>query len=320
MRRFPVLVVAAVLALPALAQQKKRVAVLDFDYATVRSSAAAVFGTDQDIGKGIADMIVDRLVNDGTYSVIERKAIAKVISEQNFSNSSRADSSTAAQIGRILGVDAIIVGSITQFGRDDKSTGVGGGALSRVSGRFGIGGVKRTEAKAVVGISARMVRTDTAEIVTAATGTGESARKGTSLLGAGGGDIVGGGKVDMASKNFSQTLIGEATGAAVTQLCGQLAQQSAKLPRKVVVVNGLVADASGDSLILNIGSRAGLQVGDRLQVRRKIRDVKDPATGRILRSIEDRIGEVVITEVDERSAVAKYTGTTPAKVGDAVKN
>jgi len=61
-------------------------------------------------------------------------------------------------------------------------------------------------------------------------------------------------------------------------------------------------------------------VGDRLQVRRKIREVRDPASGKVLRSIEDKIGEVVITEVDERSAVGSYTGTTPAKVGDAVRN
>ena len=102
------------------AQNKKRVAVMDFDYATVRSSVAALFGGDADVGKGIADLLVTRLVNDGVYSVIERKALDKIIAEQNFSNSDRANPDTAAKIGRILGVEAIIVGSITQFGRDDK--------------------------------------------------------------------------------------------------------------------------------------------------------------------------------------------------------
>ncbi len=210
---------AAALASTAVAQQKKRVAVMDFDYATVRSVVAAEFGTDQDIGKGICDLIVEKLVQGGKYSVIERKALDKILAEQNFSNSDRADATTAAKIGRILGVDAIVIGSITQFGRDDKNTGVGGGALSRVSGRFGVGGVKRSEGKAVVGISARMVNIDTAEILATAKGVGESARKGTSLLGAGGGDVVGGGAVDMTSKNFGSTIIGEAVDAAVTQLC-----------------------------------------------------------------------------------------------------
>jgi hypothetical protein len=80
-----------------------------------------------------------------------------------------------------------------------------------------------------------------------------------------------------------------------------------------------VADASGNSLVLNVGSRAGVRVGDRLQVRRKTRDIKDPATGKVLRSIESQLGEVVITEVDERSAVGNFTGATPPRVGDVVK-
>ena len=39
----------------ASGQQKKRVAVMNFDYATVQSGVAALFGSNQDIGKGIAD-------------------------------------------------------------------------------------------------------------------------------------------------------------------------------------------------------------------------------------------------------------------------
>src|SRR5229473_1070345 len=95
------------------AAQKKRVAVLDFDYGTVQTSVAALFGSNQDVGKGITDMLVEKLVKDGKYSVIERKALDKILAEQNFSNSDRANPATAARIGQILGVDAIIMGSIT---------------------------------------------------------------------------------------------------------------------------------------------------------------------------------------------------------------
>ena len=44
------------------AQVKKRIAVLDFDYATVQSSVSAVFGTNVDVGKGITDLLVTNLV------------------------------------------------------------------------------------------------------------------------------------------------------------------------------------------------------------------------------------------------------------------
>jgi hypothetical protein len=124
----------------------------------------------------------------------------------------------------------------------------------------------------------------------------------------------------MSSSNFGQTIIGEAVDRATTDLCAQLNEQAAKLPNKVYTINGLVADATGGTLVLNVGSRAGLKVGDRLEVRRKIRDVKDPSTGRVLRSIEDRVGEVVITDVDEASSVGTFSGSTPAKAGDVVKS
>ena len=73
-------------------------------------------------------------------------------------------------------MDAIIVGSITQFGRDDKKTDVGGGALGGVTGRFGIGGVRKTKSTAVVQITARMIDTSTAEILASVTSKSEASR------------------------------------------------------------------------------------------------------------------------------------------------
>ena len=70
MRKISVLLAAAlVLAGSSFGQQKKRVAVMNFDYSTVQSGVAAIFGTNQDVGKGVADLIVEKMVNAGTYSV-----------------------------------------------------------------------------------------------------------------------------------------------------------------------------------------------------------------------------------------------------------
>jgi curli biogenesis system outer membrane secretion channel CsgG len=322
MRR-PVILVFALLALvtASQAQKKKRVAVMNFDYATVHATVLSIWGADQDIGKGIADMLVDKLVNDGQYSVIERKELDKILAEQNFSNSDRADPNSAAKLGKVLGVDAIIIGSITQFGRDDKKTGVGGGGFGRFGGNLGIGGVQKREAKAEVAITARLINTETAEILASCSGKGESKRSGTSLLGAGaGGGGGGGGAFDMSSSNFGNTILGEAVHAAVDQVGQQLDEKAASLPARVVNIEGLVADASGNTLIVNVGKRAGISVGDRLEVRRKIREVKDPSTGKVIKRVEDKVGEMVVTEVDDTSATGTYTGSGPAKVGDSVRN
>ncbi|MCU1257601.1 MAG: Curli production assembly/transport component CsgG [Bryobacterales bacterium] len=300
---------------------KKRIAIMNFDYGTVQSNVNLIFGGAQDIGKGIADLVVDRLVNDGRYSVIERKAIDKIMAEQNFSNSDRADPNSAAKLGRLLGVDAIVIGSITQFGRDDKNTSVGGSALGGIAGRYGLGGVGKKQAKAAVAISARLVNTDTGEILAAVTGKGDSERSGTSLLGSGGSwGGVGSGNFDMSSKNFGDTIIGEAVAKAVTDLSSKLENESGRLTAHVVTISGVVADVSGDTLILNIGSKSGVKVGDRLVIRRSTREIKDPTTGKVIRRVEDNVGEVMISEVDESSAVGKFTGGMPAKVGDTVKS
>lgn len=303
------------------AQTKPRVAVMNFDYATVRDISSSLFGTDVDIGKGITDLLVEKLVNGGVVSVIERQALDTIIAEQNMANSDRFDSNSAAKLGRLLGVDAIITGSITQFGRDDQSTNIGGGAVGGVTRRFGLGGIGRRKAKAVVGVTARIVNVDTAEILAVATGKGESKRTGTSILGAGGSyGGAAGGMVDMKSSNFAGTLIGEAVNQAVESLATQLQENAGNLSAREVKIDGLVADATGGVLILNIGSKAGVKVGDRLKVSRIGREIRDPATQKVIRRIEEALGEVEITEVDELSSVGNFIGSNPAKVGDRVHN
>lgn len=309
------------LTLAASAQDtRKRVAVMNFDYSTVYSSVAAIFGTNADVGKGVADMLVEKLVNSGKYRVIERKQLDKILAEQNLSNSDRVDTSTAAKIGRVLGVDAIIMGSITQFGRDDKQQNIGGGVLRGVAGKYGLGGVGAKSSKAVVGLTARLVSTDTAEIMAAVSAKGESARSGASLVGSGGSyATAAGGVIDMASSNFANTILGEAVGQAVGGLATQIDANATRMPTVKIAINGLVADVSAGTVILNVGAKAGVRVGDALQIVRPVREIRDPATGKVIRRVEDAVGTVTITEVDELSSVGKFSGGAP-KVGDAVKS
>ena len=98
------LVVSAVPSARAQAPGRKaRIAVMSFDYVTVMTASSAMFGSNVDVGKGIADLLITNLVKDGTYSIIERAALDKLMAEQNFSNSDRADATSAAKLGKLLG-------------------------------------------------------------------------------------------------------------------------------------------------------------------------------------------------------------------------
>jgi len=305
-------------AAPAAGGRRKRVAIFDFDYATVQTASAAAFGTNVDVGKGISDLLVRHLVQDGTYSVIERKAMDKILGEQNFSNSDRADANSAAKIGRILGVDAIIVGSITQFGYDNKNTNVGGGGGGW--GGFGVGGFSHKKSKAVVVVDARLVNIDTAEIMGVADGKGESSRESTSLLGGGGNwHGFGAGAVDFGSSDFQQTILGEAVNAAVTQMSTELVADAPKLVARTINVEGVVAAVDGGQIVLNVGSKMGLKVGDQLTVKRITKEIKDPTTGKTLRKLTSDVGVIKLTDVDEVSAVGAPVSGSGFKVGDEVK-
>lgn len=212
--------------LPINAQSSRpTVALLDFDFGTVQHW----WSGNQDIGQGIADMIVDELVNDGSYRVIERKRLQAILAEQNFSNSERADPSakTVAQLGKALGVKYLIVGSVTKFGTEESNKSVGGGAFG--GGKFGLGRVGTAKGKANVAITARMIDVTTGEIMASARGEGTSKRSGLLLGGAGGGGAGGGGEINFGSSNFRDTILGEATELAVKDTTAKLVAAKSRL-------------------------------------------------------------------------------------------
>jgi curli biogenesis system outer membrane secretion channel CsgG len=197
---------------PAMAQAAKRpqIAIMDFDFGTVQN-----WWGQYDIGKGMADQVVDALVNDGSFRVIERKKLDTVLAEQDFARSDRADPSASklAKVGKVLGVKYIMSGSITKF-----STEARGGAV-RVKG-IGLGGKKT---KSEVYLTARIIDATTGEILVSAKGKGES-NKG------GGFDFSKGGfGVGTNSDEWRQSGLGDAQEAACNDLVVQIVAKKDRL-------------------------------------------------------------------------------------------
>jgi curli biogenesis system outer membrane secretion channel CsgG len=283
---------------------KRRIAVLDFDFAST-GVTYNVFGN-YGPSKGVSDLLTNKLVQDGTYSVIERSRIDQVLQEQNLGASGRIDAATAAQLGRILGVDVVVIGSITQFNVEEKNTGGG-------TGFFGIR-VNSEKAKATVELTARLVSTSTAEILAVAQGEGQLDQNDgqVSVMGFGGGT---------STSNLDKLLSAAAT-EATDNLSTQIVAAAPKigaLPAAVPAVNAVVADVTGGLVTINKGSGEGLQVGMKLSVERVVKQVKDPSTGTVIRRITQPVGQIVLTEVDAKSALGKVTRGVNFRVGDVVK-
>jgi len=76
---------------------------------------------------------------------------------------------------------------------------------------------------------------------------------------------------------------------------------------------------TGGQIVLNVGSKVGVKVGDQLTVERVGTEIKDPTTGKVIRRMTSPVGVVRVVDVDEQSAVADIVSGTGFKVGDVVK-
>jgi curli biogenesis system outer membrane secretion channel CsgG len=305
---------AAAASGPPTQVQKKRVIVDEFDYSTVKTAVQSVFNTQQYIGKGIRAMLVTRLAQANKVVIVERAKMATLTKEQDFNASNRVKQGSGARVGQISGADAMLSGDIVVFGRDDKKRSVKGGGL--IGGVIGGIASSKNEDKAVVTIDYRLIDAETSEIIATGEAKGESVRKGNALGAIGGvlGKGVAGVQVDMTSSNFAQTIIGEATQDCVNKLADILLEQTANMKKTVREVEGRVADVSGKTLVLNVGSNDGVNVGEVFEVLNIVREVKDPVTKETLDVVTEKTGEMTITSVRDKVATGTYTGS-PAKVG-----
>jgi len=75
----------------------------------------------QEITLELESMLVGIKVNDGPYfTVIERQAINKVISEQKFQFGGFVDENTAVNVAHLLGADGIIIGKVDDCSAEDR--------------------------------------------------------------------------------------------------------------------------------------------------------------------------------------------------------
>jgi curli biogenesis system outer membrane secretion channel CsgG len=188
------------------------VAVTDFDYGTVGYH----WWGDYDIGKGMADQVMNELLEEGSFRVVERKKLDTILAEQDFAHSDRADPGAAklSKLGKVLGVKYIITGSITKFGGEQKAQG------GRIKGI----GVGLGKAKTEVTVTARLVDTSTGEVLLAAKGEGVSKKGGGFSFSKSG---LGG--YGQNTSDFKESAIGEAQEAACKNLVASIVAKKDRL-------------------------------------------------------------------------------------------
>jgi curli biogenesis system outer membrane secretion channel CsgG len=168
-----VTLVAPVLAGAAAKSDKPRIAVLEF-----KNKADNQWWWHGG-AEASQDVFVTELVKSGKFRVVEREQLQALMAEKNLTLSGDVDPKAAIKIGKLLGVNYLLTGSVTEYGITDKSAH--GSGLGRLPG-FSAG--KRSF---VAALNARLIDTSTGEIVWADEARAEESSVKVSVGGFGGG-------------------------------------------------------------------------------------------------------------------------------------
>jgi len=270
---------------------KPTIAVMKFD-------SRAAFPIRWDIGGGMRDILVDRLVATGRYHVIERPELAAVLKEIQFQQSGATRRHRRAQPGRLKNVEYLIKGTVTDFGH--VSTHRGFGSLGSLD-VFGGG------QRAVLGLTLYVVDVESGEILCSHS-IEESVRAGDATVKAAYKDVAFGGSV------FYRTPLGRATAHAIDKAVRRVSRTVAAR-RWVPKVAAVQPDGQA---VLNGGKNRRVRPGTRYEVVTAGEPVVDPDTGDVLGARPGQpVGTLEVTRVRDRYSLAELVAGDPSalKVG-----
>ncbi|MGE4527971.1 MAG: CsgG/HfaB family protein [Rhodospirillaceae bacterium] len=271
---------AAAAQAAALAPQakvlKRKIAIGRFSNETRYGRTFLRDGDTDPLGKQASDMLANRLVESGSFLVFERPDIDKLKREQAIGGG-----------GDLIGVDTLILGSVTEFGRSTIGQ----------SGFFSA--TKRQLAHAKVEI--RLADPRTGYVFFSATGQGEATNEAADVMGFG------------SRADYDATLNDKAIGAAVSDVMNSLVTKLTERPWRTDILK-----VSGNQVFISGGARQGLKVGDALSVMREGEKVKSAQTGFTITLPATPVAGITVTalfganETDEGAVCAVTSGRLPA--------
>ncbi|MFB3897136.1 MAG: CsgG/HfaB family protein [bacterium] len=269
--RIKFLVAGLVVSLVALCfSAPLKVAILDF-----RNTSA--YAGPWHIGGGVSDMLATALFKSNKFDVIERERIGLIIKEQKFQQTDMVDASSAVELGKLLGADVIITGNVTEFGIKR-----GGLDFDRFA-PHGLTGLSVKTQTVRVAMDARMIDVQTGKLIAAedANASNSSGNVGIGIENTG---------MAFGDRGFDETSAGKATREAVNVLVQKI---SASL------YSAQVASVDGNEVIINIGKKDGVKIGDMFEIKSMGKQIIDPGTGKVLGYKKSSAGTIKITSVED---------------------
>ncbi|MFA5105297.1 MAG: CsgG/HfaB family protein [Candidatus Margulisiibacteriota bacterium] len=269
----------------------KKIAVLDFEDTSIASTqlsevdsltALAIMRGYRppqpekgQIGRSVSNILVTELVKDGTYKVIERSQLEQILNEQKLGKEGAISAADAARIGKILGVSAVVMGSVTEFNTKTE--------------RQGVLVFQRKVIVATTAVNARVVDTSTAEILFAIEGRGQEEETNIKVA-----------DIGNSSSGAREAILSAATKKAMTGIIQQLKDNAVKL--KDPVIEGFVANVDQKNVLIDVGSDHGLVKDQKLYVIKVVKEIKSRTTGEVIKKIVNVVGELQVADLDKKSS------------------
>jgi curli biogenesis system outer membrane secretion channel CsgG len=228
------------------------------------------------------------------FSVIERDKLGMVLKEQGLASAGAVDPTTAARVGKILGVKYIVMGGIDKFNIDKTQGGIG---------KFGVGG-NMVQSNATVNL--RLVDTTTAERILSLSADGNVKK--------GGGFYQGTSLSRESEWGIASETIQKAAKAVVDKLVtGEYLARISSAATPVGGMEGKVIKVEGNRAWINVGTSSGIKVGDKFNIVNVGEALIDPDSGAKLGAEEKQTGNGSVVEVQDKYAIMTFTGKAVAK-------
>ena len=277
----------------SFSQELPRIAVVGI----TSTAPGYIWRSDSPLSLGATDLMINALLNANRFRVFERAKLDLLLQEQNFQNfSGLVDQTTAVKLGKMIGVDAILTGSITNISFK-KSEGIR------------IGPIKVGKSYAKVVMTIRIIDVTTGEILFSTVQEEEASKSGVSgVL-----PIPIPGGIGFSHQEAVDVL------SAIELICNKVVLNFvAKMDKKTVELSsapleGYVVKVESTSsggitqVYINLGVNSGIKIGDEIRIYREGEVILDPKTNEVLDRELDLIAQAKVTKVKDKLSIALVT-------------
>lgn len=277
----------------SFSQELPRIAVVGI----TSTAPGYIWSSDSPLSQGATDLMVNALLNTNRFRVFERAKLDAILQEQGFQHfSGLVDQTTAVKLGKMIGVDSILTGSITNISFK-KAEGIKIGPLK----------VGKSSAKVVMTI--RIIDITTGEILFSTVQEEEASK--SAISGVLPIPIPGG--IGFSHEEAVDVL------SAVELICNKVVLNFvAKMDKKTVELSSAplagyvvkVESTSSGGIIqvsINLGVNSGIKVGDEVRIYREGEVIIDPKTNEVLSRELDLIAQAKVMKVEDKLSIALVT-------------